>query len=152
MSTVPRADNASFDWNRDDSVILQDQPATAIYPNRRGEIIIRQQQQWDEEGDTVLVISRQHVIRTMYALLRAGGFNGVKLYESSNGICCQDVEDPAEDDLQFSPDDLASEEKAVGEPDENQFRLIENASAADRQKRSADSTASGELFGSEVLA
>lgn len=40
MSVQPNSDD--FDWAENDSVILSAQPATAVYTNRYGDVVIRQ--------------------------------------------------------------------------------------------------------------
>jgi hypothetical protein len=138
MSTLPRSESGDFPWWGDDQdIVLRDQVATAVYRNRHGGVVIRQQRQWDEEGDTTIIIGRENAIRVVYALLRAAGHDDIQLYRT-NGIGCEDVPDPADDDLKPSDGD---EEEQDGEPDQAEFRLIENtgrpkdATAAERQRR-----------------
>src|SRR3954454_3093367 len=50
-----------FDWNTDDAVILKEQRATAVYHNRLGELIIRQQARWNDEGDTFVYVTPENV-------------------------------------------------------------------------------------------
>ncbi|MFL9827181.1 hypothetical protein [Rhodoplanes sp. SY1] len=52
------ADIDDFDWDENDSIVLQEQRATAVYRNKRGALVIRQERSWDEEDDTFIVISR----------------------------------------------------------------------------------------------
>jgi hypothetical protein len=59
-----------FDWATDDSVILQEQRATAIYHNRHSGIVIRQEKTWDEESDPYVVISEENVVTFMEALAK----------------------------------------------------------------------------------
>src|ERR1700690_2344280 len=42
-------DPDEFDWATDDSVVLKEQPATAIYFNRRDQLVIRQERSWDRD-------------------------------------------------------------------------------------------------------
>ena len=42
----PKSD---FDWNIDDSVILREQPATAVYFNKNDDLVIRQKR-WPEDA------------------------------------------------------------------------------------------------------
>jgi hypothetical protein len=44
-----------FDWANDECVVLHKQPAIAVYPNNMGTIAIRQQRDWDEDEDTIIV-------------------------------------------------------------------------------------------------
>src|SRR4051812_33695079 len=50
-----------FDWNTDDAVILREQRATAVYHNRLGELIIRQQARWNDECDTFVYVTPENV-------------------------------------------------------------------------------------------
>jgi hypothetical protein len=54
-------DAEEFSWNSDDSVILQQQRRTAVYFNTRDELVIRQQADWNEDTDTVLVIAKNNI-------------------------------------------------------------------------------------------
>lgn len=51
-----------FDWNTDDSVILKEQRATAVYHNKLGELIIRQRAAWDDDRDTFVYIMPENVV------------------------------------------------------------------------------------------
>ncbi len=57
----PPIDHADgfFDWRKDASVICAEQPATALYENSRGQIVIRQEARWDEEWDTVVFLNQE---------------------------------------------------------------------------------------------
>jgi hypothetical protein len=50
-------DSGDFDWCNDESIVLQEQRATAIYHNRHGDLVIRQRAAWDDEGDVFLSIT-----------------------------------------------------------------------------------------------
>jgi hypothetical protein len=57
-------DNADdFDWSNDDSIILKEQRATAVYKNREGEIVIRQRC-WPDE-DAILFINPDQAVAFM---------------------------------------------------------------------------------------
>jgi hypothetical protein len=43
-----------FDWNDTESVIIHDQPSTAVYLNERGQVVIRQAQ-WPDDDSFVYV-------------------------------------------------------------------------------------------------
>jgi hypothetical protein len=49
-----------FDWGADDSIILKEQRATAVYFNKCGEVIIRQQATWDQQDDTFIAITAEN--------------------------------------------------------------------------------------------
>jgi hypothetical protein len=59
-----------FDWATDDSVILQEQRATAVYQNRFGGLVIRQEKTWDEESDPFIVIGPENTVTFMEALAK----------------------------------------------------------------------------------
>ncbi len=50
-----------FDWTDDESIVLRDQPAIAVYVNPHGALVIRQERSWNEEEDTWIVIQRENV-------------------------------------------------------------------------------------------
>lgn len=52
---------AEFDWMTDDSIVLRPQLAVAIYQNERGGLVIRQERDWNEDGDTFIVISPENI-------------------------------------------------------------------------------------------
>jgi hypothetical protein len=54
-------DAAEFSWNNDDSVVLQQQRRTAVYFNTRDELVIRQEADWNEETDTVVIIAKNNI-------------------------------------------------------------------------------------------
>src|SRR3954447_24617111 len=60
-----------FDWNTDDAVILKEQRATAVYHNRLGELIIRQQARWNDEGDTFVYVTPENVTAFLESAARA---------------------------------------------------------------------------------
>ena len=45
-----------FNWNTDDSIILKEQRATAVYFNRLGELIIRQKAAWSDDEDSIVYV------------------------------------------------------------------------------------------------
>lgn len=50
-----------FDWHSEsdrDSVVLPEQRQTAIYFNRSGELVIRQEKAWDQEDDSFIYIGK----------------------------------------------------------------------------------------------
>jgi hypothetical protein len=59
---VRRDDPDHFDWINDESIVLKEQPATAIYRNRENSIVIRQQAAWDREEDTFVFITEQNAM------------------------------------------------------------------------------------------
>jgi hypothetical protein len=59
-----------FDWATDESVVLHEQRATAVYQNRFGGLVIRQEKGWDEEGDPFIVIGPENTVIFMEALAK----------------------------------------------------------------------------------
>jgi hypothetical protein len=59
-TAVLAADNEEFDWNTDHAVILREQRATAVYHNKHGDLIVRQQAAWDDESDTFVFITPEN--------------------------------------------------------------------------------------------
>ncbi|WP_143270202.1 hypothetical protein [Bradyrhizobium sp. Ghvi] len=53
-------DYDDFDWSSDQSVVLREQRATAVYRNRWNGLVIRQEKSWDEESDPFLVITQEN--------------------------------------------------------------------------------------------
>jgi hypothetical protein len=61
QSRNPPCDDAEeFDWRGDDSIVLREQPATAIYFNQRGCLVIRQERSWDQNDDIFITISPEN--------------------------------------------------------------------------------------------
>jgi hypothetical protein len=54
-------DPDDFDWDSDDSIVLREQRATAVYRNRVGEVVIRQKGTWDSD-DSFLYISPENEV------------------------------------------------------------------------------------------
>jgi hypothetical protein len=59
-----------FDWDTDDSIVLREQPATAIYHNKHGVLVIRQKADWDAEQDTFAFITPENCNVFMDALAK----------------------------------------------------------------------------------
>jgi hypothetical protein len=58
-----------FDWRDDPTIVLQEQPATAVYINTYGSIIVRQQM-WPDD-DVHVMVRPEHAKTLADALLRA---------------------------------------------------------------------------------
>jgi hypothetical protein len=63
-------DGESFDWDTDEAIVLRSQPATAVYHNNAGHLVIRQERRWDEEMDPVVTISPENAVTFMEALAK----------------------------------------------------------------------------------
>jgi hypothetical protein len=59
-----------FNWHDDPSVVLKSQPATAIYYNPNGCIVIRQERSWAEESDPFVYITPENAVTFMEALAK----------------------------------------------------------------------------------
>jgi len=46
-----------FNWNDGEDIVVHEQRALAVYENKFGGIVIRQEQAWDDEDDTVIVLA-----------------------------------------------------------------------------------------------
>jgi hypothetical protein len=52
---IAPADTARFDWGSgNEDVLIHEQPATAIYWNPRGQVVIRQEAGWNDDSDPYL--------------------------------------------------------------------------------------------------
>lgn len=65
-----------FDWLTDDSVILEPRRALAVYVNQRGEVVLRQQRDWDEDDDSFVYFPHndaEHVATQILGLIKNAG-------------------------------------------------------------------------------
>lgn len=70
------ADPDDFDWSDDDSIALQHQPATAIYFNKFGQLVIRQDSALGDE-DPYVVISPCNITTFVEKICDAAGIPSV---------------------------------------------------------------------------
>jgi hypothetical protein len=70
QSGPPDREFEDFDWHEDPSVVLRSQPATAIYHNPMGHLVIRQERSWSEESDPYVMISPENAVTFMEALAK----------------------------------------------------------------------------------
>ena len=63
----------SFNWNDDDSVVVRQQFATAVYQNQHGEIVVRQEAGMYEENDAIVVLTPQIAEAVAWAILHEIG-------------------------------------------------------------------------------
>ena len=72
LASASDPDQEDFDWNNpnEDSIILREQRATAVYRNRLGELLIRQRASWDDDCDSVVYLSPENEITFMEGLAR----------------------------------------------------------------------------------
>lgn len=59
----------SFDWQNDDSIIFHAQPAVAVYPNKHGQIVIRQCDEYADE-DQIVVVNADSARTLVDAIMR----------------------------------------------------------------------------------
>ncbi len=71
-------DTPEFDWGSDESVVLQEQPAVAVYENTRGLIVILRRREWDED--------ELHVLHTSGAQKRGNEFEHVLFRNEDNRV------------------------------------------------------------------
>lgn len=62
--------DGDFDWAGDDSVILQEQLAMAVYRNRADGVVIRQERNGFDEDDHFVVIRDEQALRVLIAALQ----------------------------------------------------------------------------------
>jgi hypothetical protein len=66
----PDREFEDFNWHDDPSVVLKSQPATAIYYNPNGCIVIRQERSWAEDSDPFVYITPENAVTFMEALAK----------------------------------------------------------------------------------
>lgn len=71
IEAAPAASN--FNWSSDDSIVLREQPAIAVYRNSIEGLTIRQERAWNEDEDTIVVIAPQGIAAFMAALSKVCG-------------------------------------------------------------------------------
>jgi hypothetical protein len=62
-----------FDWFKDDSIVLEEQPAIAIYQNGRQHIVIRQRAMYEQEGDSFISIAPHNLMTLIDRLCDMAG-------------------------------------------------------------------------------
>lgn len=66
-----------WDWQRDSlDVVIFKQPATAVYTNPRGFLVIRQESHTGDDPDQLVVIDPAHAELFILALKQAAGLDG----------------------------------------------------------------------------
>jgi hypothetical protein len=61
-----------FDWNPGNpDLVVERQPAIAVYENAGGAITIRREREWDEDDDVIIVVTKANVPAFVRAILRA---------------------------------------------------------------------------------
>ena len=109
----------TFDWRTSTDVVCEEQPALAVYTNPRGQCILRQEQRWDEQDDTVIFICAENALAVVRAILVAVGMDDLSLYRDC-GWGGEDIDWPE------TPPAVAAT-AAEGKP--------KDSTAAERQRR-----------------
>jgi hypothetical protein len=71
-----------FNWNpsKDDdhSIVVRHQPAIAVYLNPHDEVVIRQQDQYDESDDHFIYITRDNVLKVVEKMMELAGIEATR--------------------------------------------------------------------------
>jgi len=59
-----------FNWNETDSMVVRSQSAIAVYANPAGDLVVRRQQEWNENEDVFIVIAKTQVRTVIDAMER----------------------------------------------------------------------------------
>lgn len=64
------SNNDDFDWlpSRNENIIVPEQRATAVYVNGIGQAVIRQERNWNDEEDSIVVIDHANLPDLIKAL------------------------------------------------------------------------------------
>lgn len=136
-----------FDWNNDDSVVLRQQPATAVQGDESGDIWLRQEGQ-DGADDQFVGIRRAHVVATCKAMLSAAGLHDVAIVPVDEIVVAND----AGKKLSIPPDVLRKLDKIAGDMrleevseqprwERSEPRRVRDRTAADRKRRQREKAA-----------
>jgi hypothetical protein len=80
--------SSEFDWanaQEHDCIVQQQVHRVAIYNNPHGDVVIRQERDWNEEDDPFIVIARAHAVRAAHAILDAAGLGDIEFVRPCNG-------------------------------------------------------------------
>jgi hypothetical protein len=75
--TAPVESGDDFDWAKAECVVLREQPATAIYHNPYGALVIRQERAWNQEDDPFIFIAPQNIMSFIDSLCDIAGIPSV---------------------------------------------------------------------------
>ena len=74
-----------FDWNpsrdTDHSIVVRHQPAIAVYTNPHDEVVVRQQDQYDESDDHFVFITKDNVRKVAERIMEVAGIEVATLAE-----------------------------------------------------------------------
>ena len=68
-----------FDWQTDEAVAVRSQASLAVYANKDGEVIVREQAQYPDKEDRFIIINREHIPTFVRHLRDAAGRADIKL-------------------------------------------------------------------------
>lgn len=63
-------DADDFNWHDDDSIILREQRAVAVYRNKGRDLVIRQQACWNDDEDAYVCVTPENEISFLEALAK----------------------------------------------------------------------------------
>jgi hypothetical protein len=73
-----------FDWSSNgedsDSIVVNHQPAIAVYLNPRNEVVIRQEGHYGPDEDQFVFVTKDNVTKFVQAILEAAGFESATTY------------------------------------------------------------------------
>jgi hypothetical protein len=63
LGTSPTEDSdwTKFDWANDEDIVLREQQSIALYRNREGSLVIRQERRWDQEEDVIIIVTAGNI-------------------------------------------------------------------------------------------
>jgi hypothetical protein len=79
-----------FDWNpkndADHCIVIPHQPAIAVYLCPRDEVVIRQQDQFDESDDGFVYVTKKSVVPLVQRMLGVAGIEAVIAHREDGGL------------------------------------------------------------------
>jgi hypothetical protein len=61
---------SEYDWNDLSAIAVRQQDTIAVYANEASDIVIRRQKDWNEEEDSIIVVSAAFVTQLIEAIER----------------------------------------------------------------------------------
>lgn len=61
---------SEFDWNDHSAIAVRQQDTIAVYANEASDIVIRRQKDWNEEDDSIIVVSPAYATQLIEAIER----------------------------------------------------------------------------------
>ncbi len=78
LAAVPEAPPPDdFDWVKDDSIVVEEQPSIAIYLNNRNHVVIRQRCYCSDDEDEFVTIAPQNLMAVIDQLCGMAGIASV---------------------------------------------------------------------------